>query len=58
MPNPLPERVVFEFADRELVGDVIDTTRTAAFNHPPETIYTVEAGDSRYTVPARNATPA
>jgi hypothetical protein len=53
-----PERVVFEFADHELVGDVIDTTSTAAFNHPLETMYSVKAGGSRYTVPARDATPA
>lgn len=53
-----PERVVFEFLDHELEGTVIDTTTTAAYNQPPETVLTVDRDGSRYTVPERETTPA
>jgi hypothetical protein len=51
-----PERLRFEFADRELEGTVIDSTIDAGFNRPPERVYTVVAGDSRYTVSEADAT--
>jgi hypothetical protein len=58
MPPKVPEQVVFEFADHELEGRVVDTTTRAAYNHNVETILTVEADGSRYSVSDRHATPA
>lgn len=50
--DTFPERVAFEFADRELVGDVVDQTSTATYNHSIATLVTVEHDGSRYRVPA------
>ena len=56
--EPTPERVVFEFADHELVGDVVESTTQARYNRPLETILTVERDGCRYTVPEGRTAPA
>jgi hypothetical protein len=58
MTSIYPERVCFEFADRELEGTVVDTTTDAAYNQPPETLLVVDADTGRYTVPVRDTQPA
>lgn len=54
----VPERVVFEFANHELVGDVVESTTRAGYNQPFETLLTVERDGCRYTVPEGQAIPA
>jgi len=58
MTDSYPERVAFEFADRRLVGEVVDATTHASFNQPPMQVFTVEANGSQYTVSERDTAPA